>query len=239
MAYINTRKLYWSLSTITNIFLDQKWINVCEHTVKMMPRGRENNHRKMKRSPEERHTRKLNWNILMITDVFFNQKRVNVCWHTVHVHIHLCIDGVVIAGQCTAITYIYSLLIEKDILQLSFCVFLCAFPVEISSFFGKFSFSFLIFLCYKYFSTFHSFWCIILTYCMFFSDMVLPPNANVYYAVNTQFNLNFILRPKRHTPPDSTAAANKAKPVKKSPVATWRISCLYYRNKCNNKAFMH
>ncbi|KAJ4442181.1 hypothetical protein ANN_12047 [Periplaneta americana] len=28
-------------------------------------------------------------------------------------------------------------------------------------------------------------------------EMVLPPNANVYYAVNTAFNLNFILRPKR------------------------------------------
>lgn len=28
--------------------------------------------------------------------------------------------------------------------------------------------------------------------------MVLPPNANVYYAVNTAFNLNFILRVKSH-----------------------------------------
>lgn len=27
--------------------------------------------------------------------------------------------------------------------------------------------------------------------------MVLPTNANVYYAVNTAFNLNFILRPKK------------------------------------------
>ncbi|XP_044743921.1 ral guanine nucleotide dissociation stimulator-like 1 isoform X2 [Chrysoperla carnea] len=28
-------------------------------------------------------------------------------------------------------------------------------------------------------------------------EMVLPSNANVYYAVNTAFNLNFILRPKK------------------------------------------
>ena len=28
-------------------------------------------------------------------------------------------------------------------------------------------------------------------------EMLLPNNANVYYAVNTQHNLNFILRPKK------------------------------------------
>ncbi|XP_060519056.1 ral guanine nucleotide dissociation stimulator-like 1 isoform X3 [Cylas formicarius] len=28
-------------------------------------------------------------------------------------------------------------------------------------------------------------------------EMVLPPNANVYYAVNTAHNLNFVLRPKK------------------------------------------
>lgn len=27
--------------------------------------------------------------------------------------------------------------------------------------------------------------------------MVLPSNANVYYAVNTAYNLNFILRPRK------------------------------------------
>lgn len=29
-------------------------------------------------------------------------------------------------------------------------------------------------------------------------ELVMPPNANVYYAVNTVHNLNFILRPKRN-----------------------------------------
>lgn len=29
-------------------------------------------------------------------------------------------------------------------------------------------------------------------------EMVLPSSANVYYAVNTAHNLNFILRPKKH-----------------------------------------
>ena len=28
-------------------------------------------------------------------------------------------------------------------------------------------------------------------------ELMLPVNANVYYAVNTQFNLNFILRRKK------------------------------------------
>lgn len=28
-------------------------------------------------------------------------------------------------------------------------------------------------------------------------ELVMPSNANVYYAVNTAFNLNFILRPKK------------------------------------------
>lgn len=27
--------------------------------------------------------------------------------------------------------------------------------------------------------------------------MLLPANANVYYAVNTAYNLNFILRPRK------------------------------------------
>ena len=50
--------------------------------------------------------RKLIWNILTITNVFFNQKTVNVCKHTVKMtwcHLH------------SIFTYVYSLLIEKDI----------------------------------------------------------------------------------------------------------------------------
>ena len=33
----NTRKLNWNILTITDIFLDQKRTNVCEHTIKMAP----------------------------------------------------------------------------------------------------------------------------------------------------------------------------------------------------------
>ena len=32
-AHINTWKLSWNISIITNVFLDQKIVNVCEHTV--------------------------------------------------------------------------------------------------------------------------------------------------------------------------------------------------------------
>lgn len=41
--------------------------------------------------------------------------------------------------------------------------------------------------------------------------MVLPQNANVYYAVNTQYNLNFILRPKKSGETESTAKNSKGK----------------------------
>lgn len=47
------------------------------------------------------------------------------------------------------------------------------------------------------------------------SDMVLPPNANVYYAVNTAFNLNFILRPKKNKEPEHITTS-RPKPPKKS-----------------------
>ena len=30
-------------------------------------------------------------------------------------------------------------------------------------------------------------------------ELVMPKNANVYYAVNTNYNLNFILRPKKES----------------------------------------
>ena len=36
-AHTNTRKLNWNISTITDDFLDQKRVNVCEHTVNTVP----------------------------------------------------------------------------------------------------------------------------------------------------------------------------------------------------------
>jgi hypothetical protein len=62
--------------------------------------------------------------------------------------------------------------------------------------------------------------------------MVLPPSANVYYAVNTAFNLNFILRPKRSNALD-TAALSRTKPPKKSPSATWSLKLLGGRSQVN------
>lgn len=40
--------------------------------------------------------------------------------------------------------------------------------------------------------------------------MVLPANANVYYAVNTAYNLNFILRPRKNQQ-DEAIVNGKAK----------------------------
>ncbi|KAJ8966108.1 hypothetical protein NQ317_000021, partial [Molorchus minor] len=42
-------------------------------------------------------------------------------------------------------------------------------------------------------------------------EMVLPPNANVYYAVNTQYNLNFILRPKKSEENNTPGKNSKGK----------------------------
>ncbi|XP_045472578.1 ral guanine nucleotide dissociation stimulator [Harmonia axyridis] len=42
-------------------------------------------------------------------------------------------------------------------------------------------------------------------------EMILPSNANVYYAVNTAFNLNFILRLKKNEENDSTNKKGKSK----------------------------
>ena len=37
-SQINTRKIKLYVSTLTEIFLNQKILNICEHTVKMAPR---------------------------------------------------------------------------------------------------------------------------------------------------------------------------------------------------------
>ena len=34
-AHINTRRPTWNVSTITEVFLNQKRVNLCEHIVKM------------------------------------------------------------------------------------------------------------------------------------------------------------------------------------------------------------
>lgn len=41
-------------------------------------------------------------------------------------------------------------------------------------------------------------------------EMVLPTSANVYYAVNTAHNLNFILRPRRE-PNDTVSDSPRSK----------------------------
>jgi hypothetical protein len=38
-THINTRKLNWNVSTITDVFLNQKRVNACEHTVTMASRN--------------------------------------------------------------------------------------------------------------------------------------------------------------------------------------------------------
>lgn len=48
---------------------------------------------------------------------------------------------------------------------------------------------------------------------LFFSpiEIVFPNNANVYYAINTAYDLNFVLRRKKD---DETPGVKKAKPPK-------------------------
>jgi ral guanine nucleotide dissociation stimulator-like 1 len=56
---------------------------------------------------------------------------------------------------------------------------------------------------------------------LFNTEMVLPSNANVYYAINTSCDLNFILRPRgesmahhHHTPPGSGSASGRSTPTR-------------------------
>lgn len=48
--------------------------------------------------------------------------------------------------------------------------------------------------------------------------MLLPANANVYYAINTSCDLNFILRPKGESdangPPESGCASGRTTPTR-------------------------
>ena len=40
------------------------------------------------------------------------------------------------------------------------------------------------------------FYSILILYSMF-PELLIPPNANVYYAINTQYDLNFVLKKKK------------------------------------------
>ena len=93
----------------------------------------------------------------MITDVFLNQKRVNICEYTVKMtSCHLY----------RVFTYIYCLLIEKDICDCQNisnkfpCVCVCLSSGDLFSFLQQFSLSFPIFCvksyyCFIYFFTFN------------------------------------------------------------------------------------
>ena len=98
------------------------------------------------------NTRKHIWYISTIIDVFLNQKRLDVCEHAWR-HLYL------------VFTYIYFLLIEKDICDRRNISnkFLCVFPPEILSFFDGIFLSFIIF-CAKIYFVVHIFPVFILQY---------------------------------------------------------------------------
>lgn len=50
--------------------------------------------------------------------------------------------------------------------------------------------------------------------------MTLPADANVYYAMNAAYNLNFILRPRKSNKPAEPVANGKAKGKR-----TWLYTC--------------
>ena len=87
-------------------------------------------------------TRKLIWNISTITHVFLNQKRVNVCEHMVKTVPHLFF-------------WLRKASVIVKTFELSFHVFVCAFRLEISSFFSyefplSFPFFFFFYTGHKY-----------------------------------------------------------------------------------------
>ena len=104
---------------------------------------------------------KLNWNVSMITDVFLDHKRVNVCEHTVKMAPHEIVPcGAVFTVYSHTLTLFWSrkTSVKIETTQLSFHVFMCAIRPEISSFLLRVFPFFSYFLCYSYFSTFHSTW---------------------------------------------------------------------------------
>jgi hypothetical protein len=101
------------------------------------------------------NTQKLKWNVKMITDVFLDQKRVNLCSKNGTTFLY-CSHGAIFTVCSHTFTLFWSrktFVIFKTF-QLSFCVFVCTFDQEISSFFWCFLFLFLL-LCYPNFG--HSF----------------------------------------------------------------------------------
>ena len=101
------------------------------------------------------HTRKQNWNILADTAVFLNEKRANVCEHT---------TKMASLYICRVLTYIRSLLIEKDgsvrqnISILFSCVCSCACPLWSLEYSVRVLTFLSLILCYSYFGTFLSTW---------------------------------------------------------------------------------
>ena len=105
------------------------WKGKYRSTDNSINRKRKGTHQKIKRSPDKsthEHKHTATWNILAITDAFLDQKRVNVCEHPVKM---------VAQGRHLyhVFTYIYSLLIEKDICDhrnissFHMFVFICTF----------------------------------------------------------------------------------------------------------------
>jgi hypothetical protein len=114
---------------------------------------------------------KLNWDISMITDIFLDQKRVSLLIRSEGVS--LLIEKDICDHQnisikfpcvyvCLSLFWSRKTSVNVDMSQLSSCLFVCAFPPEISSFCGK-SFAFLShFLRYLYSGTFVSMWSLML-----------------------------------------------------------------------------
>jgi hypothetical protein len=74
--------------TITDVFLNHKRVNVCEHTVKMAPLGFCAFQPEISSIFLLKNLEKMKRYVLTITNVFLNQKRVNVCKYTIKVAPH-------------------------------------------------------------------------------------------------------------------------------------------------------
>ena len=86
------------------------------------------------RDLQRKSTHKNLWYISTITDVILDQKRVNVCEHTVKMAPHGTIFTV--CSHTFTLFWLRKTSVIIEIYKINLHVFVCAFPPEISSFFG-------------------------------------------------------------------------------------------------------
>ena len=120
--------------------------DINETKIRKIKRNSYQKNEEVSRRKAHTNTWKLNWNVLTITGVFLDQKRINVCEHMVNTVSHSHDAVFTICSHIFNLFWLRKISVIIKIFQISFHVFVCAFPPEISLIFLSHI------LCYLYFS---------------------------------------------------------------------------------------